>query len=348
MSRFFSTKALKYRRLEAAGEIEDDRPCPHCGYNLRGLPEGRVCPECGGDPSPGASDAASSPVGETARRPLVDVFMTGPEEERRRWQIGFTIAAWCVAAATAGRVLFFLVSIPGDSAPVERTYLGFALLAFLVWIGVSWCLLPARLGMVWPWTASWRWFVLTTQWLWVIAYGAAMLDELGAVAAGQARLVLTGEVIAFLVAGVGALVLVYLMRHVAEEAEIEPAAGRLNLALWLMPIVAPLAVMTALAFPTSMGNPSRSPWGLVSLILVLPPIATLAAWAWLMILLALAFWQMQRHTYWVKRLVLEAQGRDERIAAKRRRLEREAGGQIRALPEGKEDEGDVAPEEAKS
>jgi len=34
-------------RPEALGEIEFDQPCPNCSYNLRGLPPGSPCPECG-------------------------------------------------------------------------------------------------------------------------------------------------------------------------------------------------------------------------------------------------------------------------------------------------------------
>jgi hypothetical protein len=34
-------------RPEALGEIEFDQPCGNCGYNLRGLPPGSSCPECG-------------------------------------------------------------------------------------------------------------------------------------------------------------------------------------------------------------------------------------------------------------------------------------------------------------
>jgi hypothetical protein len=34
-------------RPEALGEIEFDQPCGNCGYNLRGLPPGSRCPECG-------------------------------------------------------------------------------------------------------------------------------------------------------------------------------------------------------------------------------------------------------------------------------------------------------------
>jgi hypothetical protein len=345
MSRFFSSKALKYRRLEGR-EIVDDRPCPHCGYNLRGLPEGRSCPECGGDPTSGSSEESYVSSAGVTRHPLVDIFTTAPEEERGHWRIGLSMAAGCVAAAAAGRIVVFLVSVPGGGALIAKIYLGLAILLSIAWIVASACMLPTRLAHVWPWMASWRGFVLATQWLWVIGYGAAVFHRFGSFSGGVASLLLTMEVIAWLVAGVGALVFVFLMRHVAEEAELEPAASRLNLALWLLPIAAPLVIVTTLLFPASMGSLPRSPWGLVSLYLVVPPAIMLAAWAWLMILLALGFWQMQRHTYWVRRLAVEAEGRDERIVEKRRQLERQAGGQVRALPE-HEDEGDIAPEEAK-
>lgn len=34
-------------RPDLLGEVDFDRPCPNCGYNLRGLPEYTACPECG-------------------------------------------------------------------------------------------------------------------------------------------------------------------------------------------------------------------------------------------------------------------------------------------------------------
>jgi hypothetical protein len=212
----------------------------------------------------------------------------------------------------------------------------------------AWHVLPARLGEVWPWTRGWRRFALATQWLWIFGYLAWMPAALGGFTGGQAAALTAAQIIARFIAGVGALVMVFLVRYIAEEAEIETAARRLNFALWILPIITPIAILAGFIYPTTIPGAQRSPWGLVHVIFVLPPVVLAAAWAWLMGLLALGLWQMQRHTYWVKRIALEMEGRDERIAEKRRRLQKVAEAQVRSLPEKEnEDEvGDIAPEEA--
>ena len=47
MGQFFTHKYRKYREALRGRSIDDDRSCPQCDYNLRGLREGGVCPECG-------------------------------------------------------------------------------------------------------------------------------------------------------------------------------------------------------------------------------------------------------------------------------------------------------------
>jgi predicted amidophosphoribosyltransferase len=46
VSRFLSAKVLKYRRA-LVGAIDTDQLCGQCGYNVRGLRWGGLCPECG-------------------------------------------------------------------------------------------------------------------------------------------------------------------------------------------------------------------------------------------------------------------------------------------------------------
>ena len=47
MAQFFTDKYLKYRAALQGRAIDTDKPCDQCGYNLRGLRYGGVCPECG-------------------------------------------------------------------------------------------------------------------------------------------------------------------------------------------------------------------------------------------------------------------------------------------------------------
>ena len=62
-------------RPQALGEIEFEQPCGNCGYNLRGLPPGSRCPECGSrfglnlsaEPIPWDDDEVRQPVMRLAR-----------------------------------------------------------------------------------------------------------------------------------------------------------------------------------------------------------------------------------------------------------------------------------------
>ncbi|CAN5412233.1 hypothetical protein BH09PLA1_BH09PLA1_27770 [soil metagenome] len=116
-------------RPEALGEIDFDQPCGNCGYNLRGLPPGVGCPECGSqfgwnvgeEPIPWEEDDAPAPVSffrtafmaivrshelaKNVRRPF-KLDLTAAKRFRR---IAIWIAlpplcaiAWVITARTAG------------------------------------------------------------------------------------------------------------------------------------------------------------------------------------------------------------------------------------------------------
>jgi hypothetical protein len=67
------------------GAVESDRPCPGCGYNLRGLPLDGHCPECG-------------TAVQASRRALDDPLSRMPVEVVRVFRRGGWAATLCVLA----------------------------------------------------------------------------------------------------------------------------------------------------------------------------------------------------------------------------------------------------------
>ena len=70
----------KLRQEQFPDGIECDRPCFHCGYNLRGLPTVTTCPECGGGSDQAAAWKAMQRIyrqllGKKARRVGRDAWM---------------------------------------------------------------------------------------------------------------------------------------------------------------------------------------------------------------------------------------------------------------------------------
>lgn len=92
------------RYLAASGAIkgipmmvEQDRACPGCGYNLKGLSVGGVCPECG------------RPISLAAKRGLDDMLVDAPARYLHRFAASLTCAFAGLALNILG--LFTVVSI---------------------------------------------------------------------------------------------------------------------------------------------------------------------------------------------------------------------------------------------
>jgi hypothetical protein len=83
MSRYFSPKYLKYRRASQGGQqIDFDKPCRACSYNLRGLRIGGKCPECGVPIRP--DDAAG------------DALVDAPLRVIQQLRLGFILTLACL------------------------------------------------------------------------------------------------------------------------------------------------------------------------------------------------------------------------------------------------------------
>jgi hypothetical protein len=298
MSRFLSSRYLKYRRPEFQRKIDRDLPCLGCGYNLRGLNYGRDCPECGLAVEPGA--AAN------------DVMLAGDWSERGALRVGLAAAFGCLVVAVAARLVLFVGGFKGISPELARIYLATGLVLSVVWTIAAWLLTPRRLDRRWSWMRPLRLVVRGSQPLWVAGYVCWLL----AIVNSDDQLAVWGRLLR-LVAGVGAIVLAYTLSRVAEEAGREQAVRRLNAAVWLLPI----ATFVPQFFP------KHIPW-----FWLFPLGLLLLLWAWVMMLFALGVLELQRHVSWAGTHAAQAQTRSQRVAETRTAVERELEASIRPIP----------------
>jgi hypothetical protein len=333
MSGYFSRKYLRYRELlenrseSASAVIEDDVHCKSCGYNLRGLPRGRRCPECGAD-SLALEPGQMVTEGGVVRRPLIDAMATGSEANRARWRIGLTVAETCVLVAFLSGLVYYFGGIMGRPVEMEAVYVLFGGLTSVAWVIAVPMLLPHRLCEQWPWMHGARQYVLWTQLLWIVGYSLWSIRLFGG---GGAGLVVVDHVARF-VAGSGVIVLAVILRHVAEEAELDVAERRLNAAVYFLPITAVVAKVLGMFFPTTLATSTQEPTTLVLVIALLPATLSLGFWWLILALLAHGLDCLRRHVNWIGRHALEAGTRDQRLAERRAAIDRDVESTIRSPP----------------
>lgn len=309
--------------------FDRDAPCPSCGYNLRGLPLGNACPECGAQP--GAADGSFPELSINAPRlhRLVDLMTTSGLEERQRWRTGLTLAALCLVAVVGARLYYFAAGFTMPWPP-ERQYLVGGAAISVVWAWAIWMILPGRIGEVWPRLRVLRQAILITQLLWIPAYALWLLRAFNvagatgaAGAGGGANLLIAGHLMLRAIAGIGFIGLGQLLVFICEEAELQLAAKRFNTASWLI------------AFPTLLGQlfVGSMPWIALALNFLV-----LLWWAWMLGLFVLGFIEMRHHVIWAQRHRVEAAGRAQRVAAKKKAFEQQVARQVRAVP--RHDDGD--------
>jgi len=99
--------------------IDQDRPCPHCGYNLKGLEVGGRCPECGAGIAPKRAKKAPSEL----------PFHETPAAYMRSIQLGFALLSigWIALAFTAIAGVRLLGPILAPLASLSLIWVGVAL-----------------------------------------------------------------------------------------------------------------------------------------------------------------------------------------------------------------------------
>ncbi len=337
MSRFFSEKYLKYQRRSEGQTIEEDLFCKSCGYNLRGLPQGRRCPECGEDPQ--AVEAGEYITeGGVRRRPLVDIITIGSDTDRARWRKGLAIATFCVFATIAARLGFFVSALVGGPTNYHYgVYLSVGFAISITWLFSLPFILPSRLGRQWPWMKPLRWYVLGTQWLFAAGYLLWFYEIFFPGPLGPSIPIMIAQRAVRVVAGTGIIVLCGIFRYVSEEAELEKADGRFNFAMWFLPIATVIAVVILATFPSYIATLKFRPEGLLHVIFMMPSVGALLFWCFVLWQFAQGLREMQQRASWSHRLVVTSRSREARIADKRGEMERELEEKVRPTPEIKED-----------
>jgi hypothetical protein len=119
-----------------AAFIAADRPCPRCGYNLRGLKAGGRCPECG------------QPIRSAAKSRFLDTLTDAPIAYLRVLALG----AWLMALGSLGSALaMFAAAAAGVLSANAAIYAGtvavWVLCAVAWWVGVYIVTAPRRGGI---------------------------------------------------------------------------------------------------------------------------------------------------------------------------------------------------------
>lgn len=300
-------------RPDAEAVNEDDIYCESCGYNLRGLAPGRACPECGH----GEKAAKSAKRGK--RRPLVDPLLAGDDHSRHRFRSGLCAIAVLFALVAVARPIAFggIVLTPDPIWSIGYRWLFF--FAALGWVIAVWVVTPANLDALLP---KWRRIrqsarLLALAWL----PGAAIF--LAVPVFLQDDLLLMAGRICRVAGGIGVLVLGTLLYRLAEDAELEQDKSRINLAIWMLPL--PTLLLSVV--------PGTMAW-----FAVIPLVLVYVVWVWAMLLFAAGSFGMSQHVRWAMRHGLERMGRDERIRARKQKLEEEAASGVRETRRG---EGDI-------
>ncbi|MCI0363701.1 MAG: hypothetical protein L0219_07440 [Phycisphaerales bacterium] len=305
MSSFLSTKFLKYKGLAAQPPrpIVGDLLCVNCGYNLRGLMTGGNCPECGRQIS--------------LTRALEDSLLSGTVAQRRALLVGLTIVAICPVVFALARIGFPVAwSLSRTVGGIEALVV-IGLLNNMAWCVGVWLLTPSRLQKNHPRLRWVRRSARFTQPLWPTAAVLWTLALLVFPSTPAGDSLMFWASLCQIVSMLGTIAFGAWMVVLAEDAGLDEASARINLSLWVVPI---------LTVPVSL-----IPWYLrffaLAFILVL-----LLPWAWYLVQFSRGIWEMRQHVSWALKLGKFSYDRAQRIRETRQELDEEVAASIRPLP----------------
>ncbi len=280
--------------------ISADRECDHCGYNLKGLPQGGNCPECG------------KPIRRQAIRTSGMMSEEAPTRFVKKLRTGFALASTAI-------ILTVLSIFTGRLA--ELINLG----ASLLWIaGIYIITLPRPgrgsirpdkvldndrlrltirlLNLAWP----------------VFALASAALAALSATASGGPAILVAGftviRAMVGIVAWLGMIPTSIYLAELAYWSANDTLANRMRGAAWILAIVGTIvAVMTGFGLLLNSGT--------IPFIMIFPSILVFAT----MVVYNFTFLQMTHVMHWVINHQQLAAGAFERKEERRKREEQYKG-----------------------
>ena len=117
----------------AESYISTDRECDHCGYNLRGLPEGSKCPECG------------TSIRRISRKSSGTMSSEAPSRFVRLLWLGFSLASLAIIGSIVVPIflgVFLFMGVIAGSAYWTAVTLNF--LAPFLWVAGIWLVTSPR------------------------------------------------------------------------------------------------------------------------------------------------------------------------------------------------------------
>jgi hypothetical protein len=301
VSRRLSSKLLKSRGA-ARPAIDERRPCPHCGYDLRGLPLGQACPECGGV--------------DDVRRAAHDVLQSGSPAQRAALRRGFAIATLCLIVALAARLAFLAASLAGWTG-ARGAYVFVGAANSIAWAAAVWLITPPRIVHRSPELAPARRAARVLAPAFAAGYACIIARELAPAGSSLESWLDAGNMLGRLLGGAGAMILAFVLTVVAGDVERPDAARRFNAVAWILWV------------PTLLAQAFRASITWIDLIVLA---MVLLFWTWLMALFILGMRELWAHAHWAHVLTFGVSGRAARIDQTRCELDAAAAAAIRPLP----------------
>jgi hypothetical protein len=311
MSSFLSNKYLQYRNFKGESiTISGDRYCIACGYNVRGLKMGQNCPECG------------TQIRKDVQ--VDDPLLAGEWSERQQNHVGLALIAFTLIIEAFARLAVAIVLLTGGGSwPSFGWYLWLGLALSGAWAIGVWLLTAARFDSQYRKIKWMRWTARLTSLAFLLAYVLWMLALTKLAGAPGEKFIVGTSVLLRMIGSIGAMFFLIWLLRLASDADLEDAARRIHLAIWMLPL--PTIVLFLI--------PSQIPWifwFLVSIPLLL--------WCWYLFVLGRGVLVMKQHVGWSLRIAADHSNRDQRMRETRQELEQEANATVRPVQRGRSDD----------